>query len=543
MIPDTSNRLCGPCNRILDTIREVDWHTDLIHHHSLRTLSESAKEACGICTVLLEHLQSSAFQQVPDLWDKLFPIKCESDTSSASWQSSFELTLKSDGVENLSLNFTLEAIEKSVGRYTLLRRFQEIIRLTFTDNQCGYTPSSSTDSPGSWELISQWLKQCTGNHSRCNAPIPELWAPTRLLDIGTPESEFVRLVETEESLFLKQPYATLSHCWGNAQITMTKLATISEFRHDVSYELLPKTFNDAIRIARSLHLRYLWIDSLCIIQDSRDDWEREAATMSKVYRYAFINIAATGATQSAEGCFWERDPRAIRPTEFSVRWSNCEENEGGRYRVVPEPHLWAQELVNQPLNQRAWVLQERILHPASYISAVISSSGDIGREFVACETYHRGLPSSLRGNRIIDIKTLDLGDEPRDDRWPAKYISKSTTTSGTLLGRVWNTVTELFKPITLQEITLNSAKKTASVYRDWDAVVQLYSLGALTYPKDKLVALSGLASAISIGEQNAIGDGYLAGPWQSSLPSHLLWTTEKSEQTWRGRPEVLIPKR
>lgn len=419
--------------------------------------------------------------------------------------------------------------------------FQEIIRLTFTDNQSGYTPSSSTDSPAAWELISQWLKQCTENHSRCNAPIPEPWAPTRLLDIGTPESEFVRLVESE-SLTLKQPYATLSHCWGNTLIIRTTLATITEFRDCISHELLPKTFNDAIRIARSLHLRYLWIDSLCIIQDSRDDWEREADTMSKVYRYSFINIAATGAAQSTEGCFWERDPRAIRPTECSIRWSNCEETEARRYRVVPEPHLWAQKLVNQPLNLRAWVLQERILSPR-----VLHFGRDQlfweCREFVACETYHRGLPSSLRGNTIIDIKTLDLGDEPRDDRWPSKYSSKSTTTSRTLLGRVWNSVTELFRPVTLQEVTLNSTRQTASVYRDWDAVVELYSLGALTYSNDKLVALSGLASAISIGEQSAIGDGYLAGLWHSSLPSHLLWTAEKSEKTWQGRPEVLIPKR
>jgi hypothetical protein len=123
MISDTSNRLWGPCNRILNIIREVEWHANHVHHHSLRTLNESAEEACGICAVLLEHLQSSAFQQVPDLWDKLFPIKCGSDTSSASWQSSFELTLTSDGVENLRLTFTLEGIEESVGKYDLLHRF------------------------------------------------------------------------------------------------------------------------------------------------------------------------------------------------------------------------------------------------------------------------------------------------------------------------------------------------------------------------------------------------------------------------------------
>jgi hypothetical protein len=123
MLYDTSNKLCGACNCILDTIREVNWHTNLIHHHSFRTLSESAQHACGICTVLLEHLQGSEFQQVSDMWDKLFPIKCESDTSSASWQSSFDLTLTSDGVKNLCLKFTLQAVEEFIGRSALLSQF------------------------------------------------------------------------------------------------------------------------------------------------------------------------------------------------------------------------------------------------------------------------------------------------------------------------------------------------------------------------------------------------------------------------------------
>ncbi len=278
------------------------------------------------------------------------------------------------------------------------------------------------------------------------------------------------------------------------------------------------------------------------MQDSEDDWVREADMMSKVYRYAFINIAATGAREGAQGCFWERDPRAVRPTQFSVQWSNCQSDEVRRYHVVPDPHLWARKLFNQPLNQRGWVLQERILSPRVLHFGSEQLFWEC-REFVACETYHRGLPSSLRGNTVIDIKTLDLVDEPRDDHWPAKYISKSVSARETLLGRVWDTVKELLRPIKLQEVTLNSTMKPLSVYRDWNAVVELYSLEALTVDRDKLVALSGIASAISIGERITLGDGYLAGLWQSSLPSHLLWTTEKTEQTWQGRPQVLMPDR
>jgi hypothetical protein len=118
MLSTATNRLCGPCQRIIETVRVVDWYRNLIHHESLETLRDSAQETCGICTVLLQHLQSSDLQQVHDLWNRLFPIKCESDTSSASWQNSFKLVLTSDGVRELDLEFTFEGIKESIGWYT-----------------------------------------------------------------------------------------------------------------------------------------------------------------------------------------------------------------------------------------------------------------------------------------------------------------------------------------------------------------------------------------------------------------------------------------
>jgi hypothetical protein len=115
MSTDGFNTLCGPCNRILDTISEAAWYTNLIHHQSLATLYESSRHGCGICTVTLEYLHSSEFEQVPDLWDNLFPLKCESDTSSASWQESFDLTIISDDVETLHLKFTFDSIWEVTG--------------------------------------------------------------------------------------------------------------------------------------------------------------------------------------------------------------------------------------------------------------------------------------------------------------------------------------------------------------------------------------------------------------------------------------------
>jgi hypothetical protein len=392
-------------------------------------------------------------------------------------------------------------------------------------------------------LIGHWLKQCTENHARCNASIPEPWAPTRLLDIGTAEDDDIRLVERDESLFGKQPYATLSHCWGNGMHKRTTRESLAHNLVRIALLELSKTFRHAIEVARFFNLRYLWIDSLCIIQDSKSDWKHESDLMSKVYRHCFINIAATGASDGTKGCYWERDPVTIPPTEVSIQWSNSLQSNSMVYHVVPEPHIWARKLIDQPLNQRGWVLQERILSPRVLHFGHEQLFWEC-REFVACESYHRGLPTSLRTNTLIDIKSLQLGDERQDKRWPAKYILGDPP-GKTSIARLWNAMTKLFRPIIVHEVTLNTTLKKASVFQDWDAVVELYTLGALTFPIDKLEALAGLAKSIADVEPGEPGDGYLAGLWQSSLPAYLLWTTEVAGVI-RGsgrKSEKMIPAR
>jgi hypothetical protein len=116
MTSATSKSLCGICQGIMDTIQEVRWHTNLVHHQSRKSLERSARNYCGICTELLQYLCSSIPNQASSTWDALFPIKCQSDTSSASWQSSFTLTLTSDGLETIELQFIFEVIQAPEGK-------------------------------------------------------------------------------------------------------------------------------------------------------------------------------------------------------------------------------------------------------------------------------------------------------------------------------------------------------------------------------------------------------------------------------------------
>lgn len=84
---------------------------------------------------------------------------------------------------------------------------------------------------------------------------------------------------------------------------------------------LPKTFANAVFVTRQMGVGFLWIDSLCIMQDSLSDWEQEASIMSDVYRGSLCNIAATGSSHANEGCLYER-PYPVQPCAITTAWED-----------------------------------------------------------------------------------------------------------------------------------------------------------------------------------------------------------------------------
>ncbi|EMD84676.1 hypothetical protein COCHEDRAFT_1189387 [Bipolaris maydis C5] len=128
-----------------------------------------------------------------------------------------------------------------------------------------------------------------------DAPLPH-----RVLAIYT---DHAKLVETKEGQ--KGCYVALSHCWGNSenQPLKTTKENYAERLAGIPLKDLPKTFRDAVKVTKHIRVKYLWIDSLCIIQDDIEDWKQEAANMGAVYEYARLTIAATDARDSTEGCF------------------------------------------------------------------------------------------------------------------------------------------------------------------------------------------------------------------------------------------------
>jgi hypothetical protein len=374
----------------------TEWHQRGILHEDPNSLMESANRGCAIC----DECRNWLISKCPTLEhvEEYFPVTCQkSDANYAKLPYWFQVTVVYGFHREyfrvfVEITETLDT-ERQGGlmcQYHLLPQLKPTVgTYIFPDS-----PPPSTKDHAVTALTQHWLEQCITGHERCNAVVAEPWAPTRLVYIGGEDQHHVRLICSQTAA--PEQYATLSHVWGDHVPVKTLTDTLEAFLQVIPVATLPKTFTDAIDVARSYNLDYLWIDSLCIIQDSVEDWEREAGAMNKVYRHAFLNIAATGASNPSQGCFQERNPDAILPTIVTLK-SKSEHGPGADLilaaHVVPT-QFWA-EFDLQPLQQRAWVFQERFLSPRILHYGRNQVSWECQTLF-ACEAYPGGAPKTLR---------------------------------------------------------------------------------------------------------------------------------------------------
>jgi hypothetical protein len=354
-------------------------------------------------------------------------------------------------------------------------------------------PSSSTDSDRTWHLAQSWFRECENLHTMCSrkSDRPQ-WQPTRLLNVGTAENPSVHL-QVNNSNSNIETYVSLSHCWGKIKILRLLQSNVEALQVRISEIELPKTFREAISVTRRLGYSFLWIDSLCIIQDSAEDWRKEAAIMGDVYRNAVFNIAATKSSNGSQGCFANRNPILIQPCYVEAKW----EWEAGRYQLH-DSALWRHGVTRAPLNTRAWVVQEmslakRVLH---FGKDQLFWECD---QKMACETFPRGIPlTQIEVTPRINSFFFDgqMGNG-QDETLRLRCFSEE-----------WYGILK--------------AEPKLRYYDLWANVVSAYTKCELTQPTDKLIAISGLAQEFKA----LTGDKYLAGLWRRYLPHHLLWFIE-----------------
>lgn len=177
--------------------------------------------------------------------------------------------------------------------------------------------------------------------------------PTRLIDVGTTDAPSLHLVERADGNITAN-YIALSHCWGRPtrkKRFCTYTDNIQDLKQHIPFDELPLTFQHAVTATRALRVRYLWIDSLCIIQEDPEDWKVEAAKMEDVFTSAYCTIAASSSASSLDGFLKCRKERAV----IGINTTK------GPLYLAKNIDKFQKDVERGILNTRGWVFQERAL--------------------------------------------------------------------------------------------------------------------------------------------------------------------------------------
>lgn len=280
-------------------------------------------------------------------------------------------------------------------------------------------------------------------------------------------------------------YAALSYCWGGPQRVITTANNIETFVDQIPESKLPQTIVDAIAVTRGLGLRYLWVDAFCIIQDSKEDMEVQLASMGSIYYNSYITIVASKASSVEDGFL-----RRLASASF-IR-DNLGERAG-----LSEIWAWLRTTFTSsfdPLFERAWTYQERILSPRLLVFAR-------GGLYWNCQTAAEPEPGPKR--RLL-LRERRLPSQAFSDRVACKE-----------------------EPLSAQDI-----------YVAWVQCVNTFSLGLLTHDNDKFPAIAGIAERFGKMFGQQLGE-YVAGNWSQFLIQGLRWSVEfrieyVRRPAWRG---------
>ena len=332
---------------------------------------------------------------------------------------------------------------------------------------------STTSSAKALTTAYEWLRQCMSTHGRCHAlaSTNSSTLPSRLIDIGRDgDTNWSLRIVHEDGLSSKSaPYMTLSYRWGTDPKLILLSSNIAEFRAGKPIDILPQTFRDFVTVARRFGIQYVWIDALCIIQDSVDDWEAEAPTMRHVYANSVCTVAASASNTPEKGMFRYREPKTHPGWARTVQSSLVTGRPWPCY--IFDTDYWRRQ-IDGPLLNRGWVLQERYLSPRVLYFGKSQLLWECATEH-KCESFPRGVPVEL-WHKIPS--------------WPLQGLS-------------------------------NERMSPRRLFDEWNELLREYSVCDLTKSSDKLFAMVGIVTFL----RDISGDEYVAGWWKSSLVESLDW--------------------
>ncbi|KAJ8489922.1 hypothetical protein ONZ51_g2650 [Trametes cubensis] len=348
------------------------------------------------------------------------------------------------------------------------------------------------------------VEECIRGHRSCQAitsfPIGSAPLPTRLIDCSNPDH--LRIIETDSSM--RGTYVALSYVWGErSPAYRTTEANLSSYKIRIDMAVLPRTILDAIRVTYALGITLLWVDGLCIVQDSENDMHHELARMRSVYRHAFLTIDAGSAASVSEGFLQDREldppPDAVFPLIYyqpvppiggvpvgMIYLTEARDEEPvGSAMVTPRDEYYTCTDI-WPSNgkktshtvSRGWCLQERLLSTRSLVFTAQTLQ-------LRCHTQTQNV-GGARHDAEFDVPRL-----PDAIFHPDRHIAHGSDEWTRIHGRWWE-------------------------------IIKDYTSRTLSDSSDRLVAISGLAEMFA----PILGPDYVAGLWKDNLFQDLLWDSD-----------------
>ncbi|KAK3298469.1 heterokaryon incompatibility protein-domain-containing protein [Chaetomium fimeti] len=390
-----------------------------------------------------------------------------------------------------------------------------------------------------------WLEMCVNSHGGDCSPRTGAkgWMPTRLLEAVSGSTK----IYLRESAALKSAdngrYVALSHCWGQGGTPFTTTHQTLPLRlGGIDISDLPQTFQDAVTLTKELGLRYLWIDSLCIIQDDAEDWAKEAAQMAQVYRNAHLVLNAANSDSDSKGFLQRRHiPDTIplppppplptpsptpSPTLSTTPPTTPSPNPPSpsplnlTLQLLPTNPNQHNPLAHEPITTRAWCLQEHILPPRALQYGTHQA-------FWTCEH----LRASEDGTAIRQPAGADGGGAGGQLRLVCGSGNIAPSVFGRAGAGMWEEGGELL---------VNWA--------GWYGMLEDYSARGIARDGDRLPALAGLARVVGWETGSAAadadageGEDYLAGIWRTGLWEGLLWCRAREGLVLAATTEYVAP--
>ncbi|GAA83771.1 hypothetical protein AKAW_01886 [Aspergillus luchuensis IFO 4308] len=334
------------------------------------------------------------------------------------------------------------------------------------------------NSPATYAHAAELISECTtGGHDQCHHR-ETLYLPTRVVDCLDPEHPKLHITQGG----VPGKYTALSYRWGEAQPHRMQTHNLQSYCQEIPVHSLPQTIQDAIHCTQQLGISFLWVDSLCIIQDSKEDKSREIPQIRKTFQNAFVTIVAASASQVSQGFLQDREPP---PKAVSLPF-RCDDNRIGS--------MWIREGTidpREPIDTRAWCYEEKLLTQR----ALIFTSRTVRFQ---CQSHYLNIGNSNIAAWNADTRLPSTMMEPEEGDWA---------------------------PLTYEESSALAIENT------WASVLAEYTARDITQFRDRLIAFYGIAETF---HRTWTHSQYLAGLWKHNLLEDLLW---EADPPLHPRPE------